>query len=425
MSSQVVGVIGLMRLFSLFVAASVPVVKVLLLTALGSLLALDHINVLSPDARKHLNTIVFYVFSPALITSNLAKTITYESIIKLWFMPLNILISFVVGSLLGWVVNLLTRPPPHLRGLVVGCCAAGNLGAIPIIIVPAVCKEKGSPFGDRYACNSYGLTYVSLSMAIGAIYLWVYVYNVLRLSIQAIPEELSVSSIGKCTMEPNIAEQGSLIEARHSPIRFVRSEDHADALPSTRFDEEPELGFTYKIKQHAMELSGKLNLKKLFAPSTNGAIVGFIVGLIPPLRKSMIGDSAPFHVIEDTIILLGDGAIPLLTLIIGANLLKGLRSSGTPKFMVFGIIVARYIVLPSVGIGVVKAAVHLNLVQADPLYQFVLLLQFALPPAMNIGTMMQLFGKGESECSVIMLCCYVCALVSLSLWCTFFMWLVG
>lgn len=57
MSSQVVGVIGLMRLFSLFVAASVPVVKVLLLTALGSLLALDHINVLSPDARKHLNTV--------------------------------------------------------------------------------------------------------------------------------------------------------------------------------------------------------------------------------------------------------------------------------------------------------------------------------------------------------------------------------
>lgn len=42
----------------------------------------------------------------------------------------------------------------------------GNLGAIPIIIVPAVCKEKGNPFGDRYACKSYGLTYVSLSMAV-------------------------------------------------------------------------------------------------------------------------------------------------------------------------------------------------------------------------------------------------------------------
>ncbi|XP_074369643.1 protein PIN-LIKES 3-like [Apium graveolens] len=414
-----------MGLLCLFFAASMPVLKVLLLTAVGSFLALDQINILGPDARKHLNTIVFYVFCPALITSNLAKTITHESMIKLWFMPINILISFIIGSLLGWVVNLLTRPQPHLRGLVIGCCAAGNLGAIPIIIVPAVCKEKGNPFGDRYTCESYGLTYVSLSMAIGAIYLWVYVYNILRLSVQAIPEVID-SSVPECTMEPTNAEQGSLSEAQSSPIRFVRSEDRADALPSTRFDgNKHQLAFTNKIKQHAVELLGKLNLKKLFAPSTNGAIVGFIIGLVPPLRKSMIGDSAPLHVIEDSIMLLGNGAIPLLTLIIGANLLRGLRTLGTPKFMIIGIIVARYIVLPSIGIGVVKAAVRLNLVHADPLYQFVLLLQFALPPAMNIGTMMQLFGKGESECSVILFCCYACALVSLSLWCTFFMWLVG
>lgn len=34
---------------------------------------------------------------------------------------------------------------------------------------------------------------------------------------------------------------------------------------------------------------------------------------------------------------------------------------------------------------IVRGAVYLGLVQSDPLYQFVLLLQFALPPAMNIG----------------------------------------
>lgn len=77
---------------------------------------------------------------------------------------------------------------------------------------------------------------VIVALQIGAIYLWVYVYNVLRLSIQAIPEEASAPSVSKCTMEPNIAEQGGLVEAQCSPIKFVRSENHADALPSTRFD---------------------------------------------------------------------------------------------------------------------------------------------------------------------------------------------
>lgn len=42
----------------------------------------------------------------------------------------------------------------------------GNLGNILIIIVPAVCKEKGSPFGAPDICSTYGLAYASLSMAV-------------------------------------------------------------------------------------------------------------------------------------------------------------------------------------------------------------------------------------------------------------------
>lgn len=40
------------------------------------------------------------------------------------------------------------------------------------------------------------------------------------------------------------------------------------------------------------------------------------------------------------------------------------------------------------------------------------------------GTITQLFGVGKSECSVILLATYGCASVSLTLWCSFFMWLV-
>lgn len=403
-----------------------PVLKVLLVTAVGSFLALDPINLLGEeDALKHLNSIVFYVLNPALVSSNLAKTITYENFVKMWFMPINILITFIVGSVLGWVVNLLTRPPPHLRGLVIGCCAAGNLGNILMIILPAVCKEKGTPFGDPDICSTYALAYASLSMALGAVCLWVYVYNILRISAQSSSKGVNGSSVCKSTSESSIAQPESFTEPLLSPKDLIASEDHANALPCTRFDEKPQLTFTNKIKQRVVELSRKLNLKKLFAPSTNGAIVGFTVGLIPAIRKSMIGDAAPLRVIEDSTLLLGDGAIPLLTLIIGANLLKGLRASGIQKSMVIGIIVARYIALPLIGIMIVRGALRFNLVQADPLYQFVLLIQFAVPPAMNIGTMTQLFRTGQTECSVIMLWTYVFASISLTLWCTFFMWLVA
>lgn len=42
----------------------------------------------------------------------------------------------------------------------------GNLGSLPLIIVPAVCKEKGSPFGDPNVCREYAMAYASLSMAV-------------------------------------------------------------------------------------------------------------------------------------------------------------------------------------------------------------------------------------------------------------------
>ncbi|XP_022771321.1 protein PIN-LIKES 3-like isoform X3 [Durio zibethinus] len=381
-----------MALLDLFVAASIPVLKVLMITALGLYLALDHVNILGEETRKHMNNVVFYVFNPALVASNLAETITYESMVKLWFMPFNVLLTFVIGSLLGWIVIQFTRPPLHLRGLILGCCAAGNMGNMLLIIIPAVCKEKGSPFGSPDACHSYGMGYVSLSMALGAIYLWSYVFNIVRIySIGSINESFANdSSTGKYSREASTSEQGSCTEPLLSSKDLLISEENEKGyvLPRTSSKGKAEAIFSSKIKQQLSLLISKINLASLFAPSTTGVIVGFVIGLVPQIRKSMIGDGAPLRAIQDSVSLVGDGAIPTITLIVG----------GAARF---------------------------GFVHADALYQFVLLLQFAVPPAMNIGTITQLFRAGESECSVIMFWTYALASISLTLWTTLFMWLVA
>ncbi|KAM1023913.1 hypothetical protein ACFX2I_037131 [Malus domestica] len=411
-----------MELLQLFVTASIPVLKVLLITALGSYLALDRVDILGEVTRKNLNTVVFYVFSPALVGSNLAKTITYESMVKMWFMPVNILITFIIGSVLGWILIQLTRPPAHLRGLVLGCCAAGNLGNLLLIIVPAVCKEKGSPFGAPDVCHTYAMAYASLSMAIGAVYLWSYVYNIVRISSTRGTQDSNQSAERSPT-----SDQVSCTEPLLSSKEYVIVEENGDqySLPYTAAPEEkPKATTSGKLKQRIVMVFEKINLKTIFAPSTIGAIVGFAIGVIPQIRKLLIGDGAPLRVIQDTAYLLGDGAIPALTLIIGGNLLKGLRGSGIQKSLVVGIIVVRYVALPLIGILVIKGALKFGLVHSDPLYLFVLLLQFSLPPAMNIGTMTQLFGAGENECSVIMLWTYAFASLSLTFWSAAFMWTV-
>ncbi|XP_016201343.1 protein PIN-LIKES 3 [Arachis ipaensis] len=418
-----------MGLLDLFYVASLPVIKVLLITAVGLFLALENVNLLGKDARIQVNHLVHYVFNPALVGGNLADTITFENFVTLWFMPVNILITFIIGSILGWILVKITRAPKNLEGLIIGVCSAGNLGNLPIIIIPAICKDKGSPFGDPDVCYKYGMAYASLSMAIGAVYIWSYVYNIMRVSASKFHRE-STASIHSIH---SIHASGELLGpfpdecSPESPSKYPAKEDdsYSQLLSSTEAGEKSKVSMTDKIKQKFKAIFFNSNIKAVFSPATLGAIVGFIVGVISPLRNLLIGSNAPLHVVEDSVTMVGEAAIPTITLIMGANLLKGLKGARTPFWTVIGILVVRYILLPILGVLIVKWATQLGLVPADPLYQFMLLLQYALPPAMAIATIAQLFGAGESECSIIMLWTYILASVAVTLWSTYFMWLVA
>ncbi|KAK7367165.1 hypothetical protein VNO80_09174 [Phaseolus coccineus] len=415
-----------MGLVELLWVASMPVIKVLLITAVGLVLALENINLLGKDARIQVNNLVHYVLYPALVGGNLADTITSENVVLLWFMPVNILLTFIIGSALGWILVKLTRAPKHLEGLIVGVCSAGNLGNLPIIIIPAICKDKGSPFGDSNLCYQYGMAYASLSMAVGAVYIWIYVYNIMRISARIVPkEEYRTSSF---TQEAS-GEILDFLSEEEDPKSSEKDNMDDDAytllLSSNESEEKVRVSISAKVKDILGKLLVNSNFKAVFSPTTLGSIVGFIVGVVPLIRKLMIGSDAPLHVIQDSVTMLGEAAIPVITLIMGANLLKGLKGANTSFCTIIGILVVRYIILPILGILVIKGATELGLVQPDPLYQFVLLLEYALPPAMAIGTIAQLFGAGEGECSVIMLWTYVLASVAVTLWSTYFMWLVA
>ncbi|XP_039157408.1 protein PIN-LIKES 3 [Eucalyptus grandis] len=412
-----------MAFWDLFVVALMPVLKVLIITGIGLVLALERINLLGQNARRYLNELVFYVFGPALVCSYLAETVTLESLEELWFMPVNILLTFIIGSFLAWMVNIIARTPQHLRGLVMGCCAAGNLGNLLLIIIPAICDESDSPFGDSTTCTTNGDTYTSLSMSIGAIYIWSYVYVIIRISANKAP-----STLGENGSRIKSPEQTSETHAESTTEPFLQSitlEESSAPVDSSIVESEGKETFLQRIRKTAKMLTCGINLKMLLTPITIGAIIGFIIGIVSPIRDILIGDDAPLRFIESSILLLGEALVPSQTLIVGANLLRGLQRSEVNIVVIIGVILVKYIAMPIIGVGVVKAAAHFGLVGSDPLFQFVLMLQFALPPAMSVGTITQLFGAGEGECSVVMLWTYAVAALSLTLWSTFFMWLVA
>uniref|UniRef100_A0A453J1K1 Transporter n=1 Tax=Aegilops tauschii subsp. strangulata TaxID=200361 RepID=A0A453J1K1_AEGTS len=173
-----------MRFWSLLAVAWLPVRQVLLAGGLGACLASSRFDVLTSDARRHINKVVYIVFVPSLVFSSLAGTVTLKDIISWWFMPVNMGIIFLIGAALGWLAVKALKPGAHLQGLIIACSSAGNWGTIPLMIVPAICNEEDSPFGDADTCKSLGLSYVSLSMALGNFFIWTHSYSVMKRSAQ-------------------------------------------------------------------------------------------------------------------------------------------------------------------------------------------------------------------------------------------------
>ncbi|GMH14935.1 hypothetical protein Nepgr_016776 [Nepenthes gracilis] len=406
-----------MGFWSLLEVAAMPILEVLIVGGLGAFMATDYCKLLPADARRLLNKMAFLVFIPSLIFSSLAQSVTLQDIISWWFMPVNIGLTFLFGGLIGWIAVKLLKPEPYLEGLIIAICSSGNLGNLVVIIVPAMCLQEGSPFGNQDVCRLVGLSYASFSMALGGFYIWTYSYQLVRsTAIRYKALQAAEQAIKEPLLKGENQENGSIIDLL-SESTEVDTESQS-VLASSTHKKENETSWS-KLLDLIIQV-----LEELRAPPTLAAVIGLIFGAITWLKMLIIGDNAPLHVIQDSITMLGAGAIPCVTLVLGGNLTQGFRTARLKMSVIIGVICVKYMLLPVIGVGVVKVAENLGFLPPDPLYRFVLMLQFTLPPAMNIGAMTQLFDVGQEECSVLFLWTYLVAAFALTGWSTVFMWIL-
>ncbi|XP_076945137.1 protein PIN-LIKES 7-like [Bidens hawaiensis] len=421
-----------MGFWGLLEVASMPILQVLIVSAIGAFMATDSLNLLSNHTRNSLNKIVFVVFTPSLIFASLVETVTFEDIISWWFMPINIGITFLCGGILGWVAIKLIKPKPHLEGLIIAMCSTGNFANLLLIMVPAICTDDGSPFGDRNVCKAKGLSYASFSMALGSFYTWTCTYQMIQGSA------LRYNATKDIMKLPNEANK-HLDENQNTRLLNNEYYDQTDTIiPSSNLisdDTENQCivhkGFEENDEKKDGSFSDRLieMLKKIFeqllAPPTLGSFAGLVFGAIPWVKSLLIGEKAPLRVVQDSMTLLGDGTIPCLTLILGGNLTQGLRKASVGPTVIITVIIVRYLILPVIGIGVISVAGTMGLLPPDPLFRFVLLIMFALPPGVNISTMAQLFSVGQEECAMLMMWTYLAAAFALTAWSTVYMWILS
>ncbi|XP_070006531.1 protein PIN-LIKES 6 [Nicotiana tabacum] len=385
--------------------AVLPIAKVFTICFMGFLMASKYVNILPANGRKLLDGLVFSLLLPCLMFSQLGQAITFEKLLQWWFIPVNVVIATISGSIIGLIVATIVRPPyPYFKFTIIQI-GIGNIGNVPLVLIAALCRDKENPFGDYEKCSRDGNAYISFGQWVGAIVVYTYVFHML-----APPREgtfdVQDGNIHIKTPNKDSHPMGSSTEK--VPLLTT-------AGPSSSTEE--------KSKSFFKLLYEKLKLKQIIQPPIIASILAIIIGCVPVLRRLIFTSDAPFYFFTDSCLILGDAMIPCILLALGGNLVNG-PGTGSAKLglkTTAAIIFGRLLLVPPTGLSIVMLADKLGFLPPDDkMFRFVLLLQHTMPTSVLSGAVANLRGCGK-EAASILFWVHIFAVFSMAGWITLYL----
>ncbi|KAK9755368.1 hypothetical protein RND81_01G020200 [Saponaria officinalis] len=394
---------GGQSLLSTIKIAVLPIAKVFTMCFLGFLMASKYVNILPSSGRKLLNGLVFTLLLPCLIFSQLGQAITLQKMIEWWFIPFNVMLATLSGSLIGLLVATIVRPPYPFFKFTIIHIGIGNIGNVPLVLIAALCRDTANPFGDSEKCSQDGTAYISFGQWVGAIVLYTYVFQML-----APPPEGTFD-----------VEGGHLPTKSHSH----NANSTPEQVPLLSLDPEPldsnsnlNTSSKGKFKELLEFIYHKLKLKQIIQPPIIASILAMGFGCVPFLKRLIFASDGPLFFFTDSCMILGDAMIPCILLALGGNLVDGPGSSKLGFRTTAAIVFGRLVLVPPVGLGIVTLADALGFIPAgDKMFKFVLLLQHTMPTSVLSGAVANLRGCGK-ESAAILFWVHIFAIISMAGW---------
>lgn len=425
----------------IIISAVLPLLKILCITVFGIILTHPKTQLVPKATFKLLSKLVFALFLPCAIFIHLGESITFKNFTLWWFIPVNVLISTAVGCVLGFLVAIICRPSPEFFRFTVIVTAFGNTGNLPLAIVGSVCHSDRNPFGQD--CHRTGVAYVSLAQWVSALLVYTLVYHMMEPPVDyyevvededgEIQEHLSTNDLSRPLLVeaewPGMHEN----ETEHCKTPLIArvfnsvSSISQGNLPDPAFLEEGEPRSPQSIRclaeprvvRRIRVVAEKTPVRHIFQPPMIATLLAFVVGMVPPVKSVVYGDSAPLGFLTDSLEMMASPLVPAVMLVLGGMLAEG-RGNNESRLGIrttIGIIVARLLILPLVGMGIIWLADKANfLIHGDQMYRFVLLLQYTTPSAILFGAVASLRNYAVSEASAILFWQHLFALLSLSLY---------
>ncbi|KDO63150.1 hypothetical protein CISIN_1g044639mg [Citrus sinensis] len=410
------------------VNAVLPLLKLLSIAVIGSLIAHPKFQFVPKETFRILSKLVFVLFLPCLILNHLVSSISLKNFILWWFIPVNVVVSTALGAVLGYSVTLICQPPPQFFRFTIIMTAFGNTGYIPLSVVSSVCHNNtNNPFGSE--CYDKGVAYVSFSQWIHVILVYTLVYHMMEPPLEYYEiveggeeeEEVIVHEIEELEEEEpvdNGLSRPLLVEAEWPGLEDKETEHCKKPFIARLFNSIPVISQTNipdfdsmedgtpptKVVKKIRIVAEHTPIRQILQPPVFASLFAILIGIIPGLKSFAVGSDAPLGFITDSLDIVAQATVPSVMLVLGG-------------ITTVGIVTARLLVLPLIGIGVIYLADKWNfLVQGDELYRFVIFLQYTTPSAILLAAIASLRGYAASEASALLFWQHVFALFSLALY---------
>ncbi|KAK4798003.1 hypothetical protein SAY86_030329 [Trapa natans] len=389
--------------------AVLPIAKVFTMCFLGFLMASKYVNILPANGRKLLNGLVFSLLLPCLIFSQLGQAITLKKMIQWWFIPMNVVLAAISGSIIGFIVATIVRPPYPFFKFTIIHIGIGNIGNVPLVLISALCRDQNNPFGDSETCSTDGTAYISFGQWVGAIILYTYVFDMLA------PPPEGTFDIDELNLPTRNPLEGSARSVTNTAPEKVPLLTQPEAQPN------PDPVKKGKIRETLEYLYEKLKIKQILQPPIIASILAMGLGVVPFFKKLIFTSEGPLFFFTDSCIILGEAMIPCILLALGGNLVNGPGSSKLGLKTTAAIIFARLVLVPPTGLGIVMLADKLGFLPAgDKMFRFVLLLQHTMPTSVLSGAVANLRGCGR-EAAAVLFWVHIFAILSMAGWITLYL----
>jgi predicted permease len=159
---------------SVFSVSFQAVLRLLLVALVGCVLGKT--KVLTAEARRSLSKIMIWVMLPSLLIVSLSKEINVESLGTYAPILLSAPAVCLVGFLIGKLMAIIFRVPPHLRRLTIAGNTLGNASYIPLPLLATICATAPMFAQNPDQARTLSVTYISVYLLGHSPILWIFGY---------------------------------------------------------------------------------------------------------------------------------------------------------------------------------------------------------------------------------------------------------